>query len=191
MFFKKTITFFISVTLAIVSISAWSIIKSLEQKIRKEKLSKNLVISKAKEVHYNKINDKGKIVYSSLAKSLIRYLNNDVLLHKVNVFFFDKKKPLTQWDIASDYAKTTNRSGRICFYGSVVMKKRDFFLDIQVITEQILYDRACNKLNTNHLVTISVTDTENITTSTGLIWNPTQGILSLLDGVRSYYAFGK
>ena len=92
MFFKKTIAFFISVTLAIVSISAWSIIKSLEQKIRKEKLSKNLVISKAKEVHYNKINDKGKIVYSSIAKSLIRYLNDDVLLHKVNVFFSIKKK---------------------------------------------------------------------------------------------------
>ena len=71
------------------------------------------------------------------------------------------------------------------------MKKRDFFLDIQVITEQILCDRACNKLNTNHLVTISVPDTEHITTSTGLIWNPTQGTLSLLDGVRSYYAFRK
>lgn len=191
MFFSKPALFSSVVLAALVSISGWFVIKSLEQQIRKEKLPQDFIINKAKDLHYNRINDQGELAYSALAKSATRYVNEDALLHQVDVVFYNKGQTEAPWHITSNYAKTTNKNDKIRLYGKVVMEKKrqnHALPEVRVTTEQVLYDSPSDTLNTDDLVTIVEPGTDNITTGIGLLGYPKQGNFSLLSDVRSYYA---
>ena len=176
---------------AFVSVSGWFVIKSLEQQMSQGKLPQHFIINTAKDLHYNKIDGQGELSYSAFAKDATRYMNEDALLTAVNFIFYNKGQAEAPWNITSNHAKTTEKNDKIRLYGKVIIQKysqHSSLPQVQMTTEQVLYNSASDTLDTEDLVTITEPGTDNITTGTGLLGYPKQGNFSLLSNVRSYYA---
>ena len=187
--------FFLSIFLTLlISISAWLIIKYLEQEVIKEPLPQNFIINETQDLHYDKINQQGKVIYSAVFKSTTRYVNKNNLLHDIATIFYNQKKIETPWYITSNYAKTTNKNDKITLYDTIVIEKKyqDHDLPkVQVTTEKMLYHNTHDTLNSDSLITIIKPGTSNIITGIGFFSYPKKGSFFLLSNVRTYFSSTK
>ena len=168
----------------LIIISSLFIIKSLEKKNIEKKSPKSFIINEFQDLHYDKIDNRGLILYSAAFKSTIHYKNKNILFHDIAIIFYNQKKIEKNWYITSNYAKKINKENIVNFYDKVII---DNLREGRVFTDKVLYDDPNSRLSSSNLVAMTKLSTNFIITGIGFLSYPKQGSFFLISNVRSYF----